>query len=104
MKALILLAAALYAFAIMGLSRPAHAQSVCMPRAVLIAVIADKFRQSPRMVGIERRGGLMEVFAADDGSWTLIGTGMDGHACIIASGTDLQASGPMELPPNGIEG
>ena len=105
--ALILITAlALMAFAVIGLSRPAHAQSgpICLPRPVLAAILADKFRQSPMVFGLEHRGGTMELFAADDGSWTMVAAGMSGNACIVASGTDLDLGMGMVLPKEGQAG
>ena len=92
--ALILITAlALMAFAVLGLSRPAHAAQ-CGERASMVAALHDQFGETPRAMGLEQRGGMVELFANDAGTWTLIASGPDGKACVVATGVNFRIEKP----------
>jgi hypothetical protein len=92
------------AWALLGLSRPAHAQGLpCGDRKALIMELHDKYRETPRAMGIEQRGGLVELLASDAGTWTLLATGPNGQACIVASGAAFEAMTQV-LTPMGVPG
>ena len=63
-------ALALMAIAVLGLSRPAHAAQ-CGDRAVMVIALYDQLGQTPRAMGLEDRGGMVELFASDNARRTL---------------------------------
>lgn len=82
-------ALALIAIAALGLSLPAHAAQ-CGERAVMVITLHDQFGETPRAMGIHDNGALVEMFASDAGTWTLIASGPDGMACVVATGGNFE--------------
>lgn len=76
------------------LASHASAATRCAPREAIIKALQDKFQETERAVGIASQTALMEVFASKAGTWTIILSGVDGLACVIASGTSYE-----EMPP-----
>ncbi len=86
--------------AALALAAPAAAAQAaqCMPRAVALAALTERHGETRRGIGLDARGTVMEVFAAEGGGWTVLVTRPDGTSCLVASGTgyeDLAES----LPP-----
>lgn len=68
---------------------PALAQAPCMPRDDLAAQLASKYGESVIAVGITS-GALMEVWAAESGTWTMTLSNASGLACIVAAGDSFE--------------
>ena len=66
----------------------ARAQTACPPREAVLKILATRYGEVRHGVGIEQRGGLVEVWASDDGdrTWTVTVSLTDGSTCILASG------------------
>ena len=105
MKALTIIAAlALLAFGVFGLSRTAHAQAAnCGPHADVVAGLARNYRETVVAMGISSGGNMIEVFASDTGSWTIIFTTPDGVSCLGASGGAFERV-TQGLPKAGVPG
>ncbi len=58
--------------------------------AQLATRLDQRFDEKLTGVGITSDGLLLEVFASNDGSWTILVTRPDGHSCIVSHGTDWQ--------------
>ena len=59
----------------------------CPPRAEQIAMLAEQYSEHPIGAGIAADGAsILEVYAAEDGSWTLLRVTPDGQACIVGFG------------------
>lgn len=102
-RALILITAlALMAVSILGLSRPAHAAE-CAPHAAIVAGLARNFGETVVAMGLTGQGTMIEVFASEAGTWTIVQTAPMGTACLIASGGAF-ATVKESLPPKGIPG
>ena len=71
---------------------PAATQSVaqmrmpCAERADIIKLLASRYKEVPRAVGIMSRRGLMEVYVSQTGTWSILMTSTKGRTCIIAAG------------------
>lgn len=72
----------------------------CGPRDLVIAHLAEEYQETRRGIGIAANGAVMEIFAAQNGSWTVLVTTTEGMSCLLASG---QAYEPLteELPARG---
>ena len=81
----------LLAAALAAVAAPACAQAVCGPRAEIAARLAGEFAEVPIGRGLSADGRMVEVFASADGSWTLVATRPDGHACLAAVGEAWEA-------------
>ena len=69
----------------------AHSAPHCAPRAILLQQLADRFGESRRDIGIAGNNSVVELFAAEGGSWTLTMTLIDGTTCLVASGQAWEA-------------
>ena len=70
------------------LAVPAAAQLQCALRSELATRLDKKFDEKLTGIGITSNGLLLEVFASNDGSWTILVTRPNGHSCIVSHGTD----------------
>jgi hypothetical protein len=70
---------------------PADAQTLCGPRADIVAQLDARYGETPRAVGIDAQGRLVELFATAAGtSWTMLRSWPDGRSCLIAAGQSWQ--------------
>ncbi|NEY90765.1 hypothetical protein [Tabrizicola oligotrophica] len=76
----------------------------CAPRDQVVAGLATRFAESRRAAGLTAdangRAQVLEIFASEGGSWTLVVTLPDGTACLVASGEAWQEI-TEELPAKG---
>ncbi len=86
MVAMVAVAATLL-IAIILTALPASAQSGALPRADVVDQLGARYAEVQKAVGVTDDGGVIEVFATDDGStWTLVLTKPDGTSRVIAAG------------------
>lgn len=89
----------LVATGIAALGAPAIAAPHCAPRPQVLDILADRYGEGRRAIGIAADGSVMEIFAAPTGTWSLTVTLPDGRTCLVASGTAFEAMD--ETPPAG---
>ena len=81
-------------------SLPASAQHQCNTRESVMALLANRYRESPVAVGVTNTGGLVEVLASKDGStWTIIVTTPQGMSCLVAAGEGWRSIAPGPADP-----
>lgn len=79
----------LAAFAIVALpaAASASAQPQCAKRDQVVERLASKYGEVRQSIGLAPNNGVFEVYASKDtGSWTILVTGTNGVACLVASG------------------
>jgi hypothetical protein len=69
---------------------PARAQSQCGDRTSIVNILSERYAEKPVATGMTQGGGIIEIFAAKDGSWTMIVTMPTGHSCFMAAGKDWE--------------
>ena len=81
-------------FALVLASAPAAASGpYCAQRAKLIEGLSAKFQEHRKGVGITGTGtGALEVYASEEGTWTIVVTTTQGKTCILASGHSWQTT------------
>lgn len=62
------------------------AAATCMSHKALVSYLTERFEESPRAIGLVASRNVMEVFASDKGTWTIVMTSTRGVACIVAAG------------------
>ncbi len=79
-------------FAILVTAAPAQiqAQGQCAPHGSMIAMLATRYLEAPKAIGIVSRSHVMEVYVSAAGSWTVLVASAEGFACILASGSDWE--------------
>jgi hypothetical protein len=68
----------------------AAAQASCGPRDQIVKVLADQYKEDPVGIGLAQPGQVLEVFASQAGSWSMVMTMPDGKACLIAAGDNWE--------------
>lgn len=70
----------------------------CGPRANVMEVLATRYGETRRGIGMAGTTGVVEVFASPKtGSWTVTLSLPDGRSCLLASGTGWESLND-ELP------
>jgi hypothetical protein len=80
----------------------AFSQPQCDARETVVALLADRWGETRRALGLAGDSAMMELFANDTtGTWSVTLTLPDGRMCLMASGDsyeavveDLPAPGP----------
>jgi len=85
----------LAAFSLLGavlLAGPsvASAQTSCGPRDQLVKILADRYKEDPVGIGLAQPDQVLEVFASQAGTWSMVMTMPDGKACLIAAGDNWE--------------
>jgi hypothetical protein len=66
----------------------------CGPRDTVLTHLSNGYGETRRSIGLDARGGLLEIFASDEsGSWTVTLTTPGGVTCLIASGQSFETLG-----------
>jgi len=79
--------------ALIAAASQGHAQGAnCGPHASVTTHLATKYDESRRMIGLAANDAVIEVYAAENGSWTILVTNPAGSACIVASGQNFEAT------------
>jgi hypothetical protein len=75
----------------------AGAQAVvnCADRAQVIEFLARQHAEKQAAVGMINQQAVMELYAADTGSWTLIITDVSGRSCVILAGKSWETIIPV---------
>lgn len=59
----------------------------CAPRERVVTMLAEKYQESRRSIGLATQGRVMEVYASEEsGSWSIVVTLPNGVTCLVASG------------------
>lgn len=79
----------------------AHGAPQCDSRETVTALLADRYGETRRAIGIAGQSAVMELFAADaTGTWSITMTLPDGRMCLMASGSNYETV-TDELPAGG---
>jgi hypothetical protein len=79
----------------------AHGAPQCDSRDAVTALLADRYGETRRSVGIAGQAAVMELFASDEtGTWSITMTMPDGLMCLMASGSNFETVAE-ELPAKG---
>lgn len=82
------LASALSFVALMAVATPpASAQQMCLVRDDAAVQLQRQYGEQVHALGVVEDGeSIVELFTSANGSWTLLLSNADGHACVIGSG------------------
>ena len=81
-------------------SNAGWAQGVCDDRADIVATLELAYGERKAAVALSGSGGLVELYTADDGSWTLLYTVPDGLTCLLAAGEAWESWAPAPVTPH----
>ena len=70
----------------------AHSAPQCDSRETVTALLADRYDETRRALGIAGQAAVMELLAAEaTGTWSITITLPDGRMCLMASGSNYEA-------------
>lgn len=72
------------------LATAAEAQPVCGAHRLVTENLKESYAEAPVSMGVTAGGGIIEVFASAEGTWTLVITQPNGLSCLIAAGQDWE--------------
>jgi hypothetical protein len=84
---------ALLAIAAAATAQPAAAGPACGERASLLAHLDAKFAEKPQIIGLSADGGVLEILASANGSWTILITYPKRPTCVVATGQAFENVG-----------
>jgi hypothetical protein len=64
----------------------ATAPATCGERSSIVEMLAKKYHEQPRAMAIANQRMLLEVYASQAGSWTILLTHPNGATCIVSAG------------------
>lgn len=100
MQRMIGLAAGMLAGTLMASAADAQSQSQCAPRTDVVKVLAAKYQESPRVVGLINEKAMMEIYASPKGTWTMVVTNEKGVSCVLADGEAWDERPAVALGPS----
>lgn len=77
-----------------------RAQGLCDDRADIVATLEHAYGERKVAVALSGSGGLVELYTAVDGSWTLLYTVPDGPTCLLAAGEAWERWAPAPVTPD----
>ncbi len=70
-----------------GATQVNAAGMTCGDRTKLLKALSEKYKESPRALGLSSSGkAIFEVFTSKTGTWTIVMTTTTGVTCIMAAG------------------
>lgn len=110
-RAVALTAAATLVALTMALPTPSDAALRCQDRETLLDRLRARYGETPRLLGLDSAGRVIEILASPTGSWTLLvtppparGRGQAGNgqlSCPVGAGEALEI---LPAPPTGVPG
>lgn len=67
----------------------------CANRDEIVKLLAQRYREEPRAIGLARQSAVVEVFTSARGTWTILMTRADGASCIIGAGSNWEENPPV---------
>jgi len=85
------LAAGLAAGVALGIAATsASAEMLCGERDKIINELKDTWKEDRTAIGLSNNGGVLEVYASERGTWTLLLTMPEGQTCMIGAGEHFE--------------
>jgi hypothetical protein len=95
-----LLTAAVVAPALLAaIDDDAFAQVACGKHGDVLAMLAERYGETPQVLAITDQGALLEVLVSQTGSWTIVLTRPGGLTCVVSTGQDWQVHPAAAVDP-----
>lgn len=77
-----------------------YAQSQCAPRTEVVKVLAAKYQESQRALGLINEKAMMEIYVSPKGTWTMVVTNEQGVSCVLADGEAWDEKPSVAMGPS----
>ena len=81
----------------------AQAQMACEARDKITSTLKKDYAEMPVSAGLDNSGRMIEVFASNNGSWTILITLPSGVSCLLATGESWMRREIKNLKESGIQ-
>ncbi|MCP4316716.1 MAG: hypothetical protein GY789_12075 [Hyphomicrobiales bacterium] len=72
----------------------------CGDRTALLKALSEKYKESPRALGLSSSGkAVFEVYVSKTGTWTIVMTTTTGVTCIMAAGHSWEEAPTVDGEP-----
>jgi hypothetical protein len=79
--------------------------AACAPRSAIVDLLAARHGEVLVASGVSHKGGLVETFASQSGTWTILLTSPTGRSCLVAAGDGWRGeTGAPLLSPRVVPG
>jgi hypothetical protein len=76
------------------LNSASAAPVVCGERSAFTEALKGKFKEERQALGLVATSSVVELYVSPAGSWTVLMTGVDGKACVLATGHSWETMAP----------
>ncbi|WP_112811796.1 hypothetical protein [Ensifer sp.] len=96
----VLARAVMLAAAVTAHPNPAASQvaASCAQRSEVIEFLLRQYQERPAGIGLINPHAVMEFYAADSGTWTLVVTDVNGRSCVVLAGKSWEVLPPQPVP------
>jgi hypothetical protein len=82
--------AGVLALGLVCVSPRAQAQAVCGDRGDVATKLQQGYAEKPISMGLANNGSVIEVFASNSGTFTIVVTTPTGQSCLVAAGENWE--------------
>lgn len=68
----------------------ARSQVICGDRSEIVKRLQSGYEEKPVSLGIASNGSMVEVFASENGTFSILTTRPGGNSCLVAAGDNWQ--------------
>lgn len=77
----------------------AETGATCAPHPAIFAqALAEQYGETPAAIGIDAAGNVLQAYASERGTWTIVLTRPDGVTCIMSAGEGWEVLAERALP------
>ena len=69
---------------------PVSAAMQCASHETMIKLLAKRYSEVPKAIGLVGKKRVMEVYVSEKGTWTILVTNSGGQTCILAAGNNWE--------------
>lgn len=80
-------------------ARHGHGGMPCGDRDAILDHLRAAYDETPVAIGLDARGRVVEILAAESGSWTMLVTLPNGLSCLAGSGDAFEMIAPSSDDP-----
>jgi hypothetical protein len=73
-------------------AHPAAAQAAfnCAEHSKVVESLGSRYSETLKAVGLINPAAILEVYASESGSWTMLVTSVDGDSCVVFAGENWE--------------
>ena len=89
---IIIIALFISMWAVVVYTHDAAAQTVCGERSEIVEKLKKGYAESPISIGLASNGSIIEIFASEQGTFSIVISQPGGNSCMVAAGENWQSA------------